>query len=66
MTRRKLGTGLYPADTAPTTPEKPSHCPCGHVWHAHDVDEYSGDGSEMCCVHGCEQSGCPGRQRSRT
>jgi uncharacterized protein (DUF433 family) len=24
MTRRKLGTGLYPADTAPTKPEKPN------------------------------------------
>ena len=25
MTRRQWGTGLYPADTAPTKPEKPSH-----------------------------------------
>jgi hypothetical protein len=25
MTRRTFGNGLYPADTAPTKPEKPSH-----------------------------------------
>ena len=25
MTRRQWGTGLYPADTAPAKPEKPSH-----------------------------------------
>jgi hypothetical protein len=62
MSRRNFGNGLYLADTAPT---KPEICLCGHVWDAHDVYEYRGDGSEMCCVHGCEQNGCPGRQRSR-
>jgi len=36
-------------------------CPCGHFWLQHDVDEYSGDGSETCCVDGCAQTGCPGR-----
>lgn len=38
------------------------HCACGHMWLWHDVDEYTGDGSETCCVDGCEQNGCPGRQ----
>jgi hypothetical protein len=36
-------------------------CPCGHLWHVHDVDEYRGDGSETCCHPGCQQHGCPGR-----
>lgn len=39
-------------------------CPCGHLWLNHDVDEYSGDGSETCCVWGCTQAGCPGRTPS--
>jgi hypothetical protein len=39
-----------------------AHCLCGHPWGIHDVDEYRGDGSEMCCVTGCEQKGCPGRR----
>jgi hypothetical protein len=39
-----------------------SLCPCGHPWGIHDVDEYRGDGSEMCCVTGCPQTGCPGRR----
>lgn len=39
-----------------------SYCPCGHLWLHHDVNEYSGDGTEMCCVDGCTQTGCPGRQ----
>lgn len=38
-----------------------SNCLCGHPFGAHDVEEYSGDGSEMCCVQGCSQWGCPGR-----
>jgi hypothetical protein len=38
-------------------------CACGHLWLSHDIEEYSGDGSEMCCVVGCDQDGCPGRQR---
>lgn len=42
--------------TAPTL-----NCPCGHSWMAHDVDEFPGDGSETCCVEGCDQTGCPGR-----
>lgn len=40
-------------------------CPCGHLWLSHDVEEYTGDGSETCCVHSCRQEGCPGR-RDRT
>jgi hypothetical protein len=39
-----------------------SYCLCGHPWGIHDVDEYRGDGSEMCCVTGCTQIGCPGRR----
>lgn len=30
---------------------------------SHDVEEYRGDGTEMCCVDGCEQKGCPGQWR---
>jgi hypothetical protein len=41
-------------------------CRCGHPWGIHDVDEHRGDGSEMCCVTGCEQTGCPGRRRKAT
>lgn len=40
-------------------------CDCGHPWGIHDVYEYPGDDSEMCCVWGCDQRGCPGR-RDRT
>ena len=39
-----------------------AHCPCGHAWGIHDVNEYRGDGTEMCCVTGCAQTGCPGRR----
>lgn len=35
-------------------------CDCGHVWGIHDVYEYPGDDTETCCVHGCDQDGCPG------
>ena len=42
-----------------TTPWAP--CACGHPWLRHDVTEYRGDGSEMCCVEGCAQNGCPGK-----
>lgn len=45
--------------TNPTNPWLP--CPCGHPWLRHDVNEYSGDGTETCCVEGCSQAGCPGR-----
>ncbi len=38
------------------------YCPCGHLWMRHDVNEYSGDGSETCCVEGCSQHGCPGHK----
>jgi hypothetical protein len=38
-------------------------CECGHPWGIHDVYEYRGDGSEMCCVTDCAQKGCPGRRR---
>lgn len=37
-------------------------CHCGHPWGIHDVYEYDGDGTEMCCVFGCEQLGCPGNE----
>jgi hypothetical protein len=36
-------------------------CACGDLWLSHDVEEYRGDGSEMCCIPGCSQKGCPGR-----
>lgn len=38
-------------------------CRCGHPWGAHDIEEYTDDGSDMCCVSGCSQEGCPGRSR---
>jgi hypothetical protein len=37
-------------------------CDCGHVWGIHDVYEYPGDETEMCCVYGCAQDGCPGKK----
>ncbi len=47
-----------------TDPLNPwQRCACGHLWLSHDIEEYSGDGSEMCCVVGCDQDGCPGRQQ---
>jgi hypothetical protein len=39
-----------------------AYCACGHVWMRHDIEEYTGDGSETCCVDGCPQVGCPGRR----
>ena len=36
-------------------------CACGHFWLQHDVEEYRGDGSETCCVEGCDQARCPGK-----
>jgi len=39
-------------------------CPCGHPWATHDVEEYTGDGTETCCVAGCDQQGCPGRAQA--
>jgi hypothetical protein len=27
----------------------------------HDIEEYTGDGSEICCAEGCDQSRCPGK-----
>lgn len=41
-------------------------CGCGHIWMAHDIEEYTGDGSETCCVVGCPQTGCPGRRQAVT
>jgi len=38
-----------------------TRCACGHLWMSHDIEEYTGDGSETCCVVGCDQVGCPGR-----
>jgi hypothetical protein len=43
-------------------PEPVGLLPMWHVWMRHDIEEYSGDGSEMCCVEGCDQAKCPGRQ----
>jgi hypothetical protein len=39
-----------------------SQCDCGHLYLFHDIEEYAGDGSDICCVEGCNQVGCPGRQ----
>lgn len=41
-------------------------CPCGHLWLFHDVAEYHGDGSDLCCVEGCGQDDCPGGAQSAT
>ncbi|WP_020525872.1 hypothetical protein [Catelliglobosispora koreensis] len=38
-------------------------CGCGHSWSLHDIEEYPGDGSDLCCVTDCDQIGCPGRER---
>jgi hypothetical protein len=43
----------------PTNPW--GYCACGHPWMRHDVEEYTGDESEMCCVEGCDQAQCPGK-----
>ncbi len=49
-----------------TDPLNPwQRCACGDLWLSHDVEEYRGDGSEMCCVVGCSQLGCPGDRRTR-
>ena len=37
-------------------------CACGHPWLLHDIAEYDGDGTDLCCVLDCDQDGCPGRQ----
>lgn len=37
-------------------------CPCGHAWMFHDIEEWDGDGSDLCCVEGCDQKACPGKQ----
>lgn len=34
-------------------------CACGHLMIHHDIDEHPG--TELCCVEGCDQKGCPGR-----
>lgn len=39
-----------------------TRCPCGHLFLHHDIAEYDGDGSDLCCVEGCDQASCPGRQ----
>jgi hypothetical protein len=28
----------------------------------HDIEEYAGDGSDLCCVEGCDQVGCSGKK----
>lgn len=38
-----------------------SLCPCGHAWLLHDVLAHDGDGTDLCCVEGCDQKACPGR-----
>jgi hypothetical protein len=35
-------------------------CTCGHSMLLHDVDDLDG-GNPLCCVEGCDQSGCGGR-----
>ena len=40
-----------------------ARCDCGHLWLHHDIDEYRGDGTETCCVEGCDQVGCPGKRQ---
>lgn len=35
-------------------------CPCGHQWLFHDIGEPDAD-DELCCVEGCDQRACPGR-----
>lgn len=36
-------------------------CACGHQWLFHDIGEPDAD-DELCCVEGCDQKVCPGRQ----
>jgi hypothetical protein len=36
-------------------------CRCGHAMALHDIYEPS-DPRELCCVQGCDQNGCPGRE----
>lgn len=36
-------------------------CACGHQWLFHDIGEPDAD-DELCCVEGCDQKACPGRQ----
>lgn len=47
--------------TAPHERTWLERCPCSHLMLHHDADEYRGDGTETCCVEGCDQAGCPGR-----
>ena len=37
-------------------------CACGHSMLLHDIEEYAGDGSDLCCVESCDQVGCPGKK----
>jgi hypothetical protein len=37
-------------------------CDCGHLYLFHDIQAFPGDGSDMCCVDGCDQQTCPGNQ----
>lgn len=38
-----------------------TRCPCGHLFLHHDINDCDGDGSDLCCVEGCDQRACPGR-----
>lgn len=53
----ELGPGSVPAWW--------QRCLCGHPWITHDVNEYRGDGTELCCEPTCNQTGCPGRQTAQ-
>jgi hypothetical protein len=35
----------------------PTDPPCPHGGLLHDVEEFRGDGTETCCVEGCECRG---------
>jgi hypothetical protein len=44
----------------------PNDPPCAHGEVLHDVDEYQGDGTETCCVEGCDCRGRPTARMSTT
>lgn len=42
----------------------PNEPPCSHGKVLHDVEEYDGDGTDTCCVDGCECGRVPAMTRS--
>lgn len=46
-----LSTTGHPWWRCPNTP------PCPHGAILHDVEEYSGDGTDTCCADGCQCRG---------